>query len=277
MICEELLREGVGMLPRRVGVPDPAREARWLLAAAWGVPESRVLAGPQAVVPTDVVTRFREWVRRRAAGEPAEHLTGRCRFFGRDFQVSPDVLVPRPETELVVDTALSLALPRAARVVDVGTGSGCLAVTLSLERPAWRVVAVDTSVAALRVARRNARRTGASVAFAASDLATALAPGFDLVVANLPYIPTAELGGLPVEVRHDPVTALAGGADGLDLVRRLTDDLGRLARRCGGAILELGEHQADEVAAHAASRGLAVARRVRDVAGTERVLVLQPV
>ncbi len=276
MTCEELIREAVGRLPRRPGIPDPPREARWLLAAAWGVPESRVLSGPRAIVPADVVTRFREWVRRRAAGEPAEHLTGRCRFFGRDFAVSPSVLVPRPETELVVATALDLGLPRAARVVDVGTGSGCLAVTLALERPGWRVVAVDTSIAALRVARVNARRMGASVDVAASDLTAALAPGFDLVVANLPYIPTGELESLPVEVRHDPIAALDGGIDGLDPVRRLTDDLGRLLRRCGGAILELGEGQGDAVAELTSSHHLGVARRVRDVAGIDRVLVLQP-
>jgi release factor glutamine methyltransferase len=277
VICDELLREAAGVLPRRAGIPDPVREARWLLAAAWGVPESRVLAGPEVVVPIEVAERFRDWVRRRSAGEPAEHLTGRCRFFGRDFEVSPAVLVPRPETELVVETALALGLSSTARVVDVGTGSGCVAVTLALERPAWRVLAVDTSVPALRVARANARGLGASVAFALSDLTTALVPGLDLVVANLPYIPTGELDELPVEVRRDPQSALDGGADGLDLVRRLMDDLGRLVRRCGGAVLELGEGQADDVAAHAASCGLAVARRVRDVAGVDRAVVVQPV
>lgn len=276
MTCEELLREGAGLLPRRAGIPDPTRESRWLLAAAWGVPESRLLAGPRAIVPTDVVARFRDWVGRRSAGEPAEHLTGRCRFFGRDFEVSPSVLVPRPETELVVQTALDLGLPRTARVLDVGTGSGCVAVTLVLERPDWRVVAVDTSVAALRVARTNARRMGAPVAFAVSDLSAALAPGFDLVVANLPYIPTGELEGLPVEVRHDPIAALDGGFDGLDLVRRLADDLGRLVRPCGGAVLELGAGQGDALAAIARSRDLGVARRVYDVAGVDRVVVLQP-
>lgn len=277
MICEELLREGVERLPRRAGILDPRREARWLLAAAWGVSETRVLAGPRAIVPTEVVGRFREWVGRRRAGEPAEHVIGRCRFFGRDFEVSPSVLVPRPETELVVETALDLGLPRTAHVVDVGTGSGCLAVTLALERPEWRLAAVDASMAALKVARSNARRLGASVAFASSDLTAALAPGVDLVVANLPYIPTGALDGLPIEVRHDPVAALDGGADGLDLVRRLTDDLDRLVRPCGGAVLELGEGQCDAVTVLAESRHLGVARRVRDIAGTDRVVVLQPV
>ena len=277
MTCDELLHEAAAGLPRRAGIPNPIREATWLLAAAWGVPETRLRARPEAVVPPEVAERFQGWVRRRAAGEPAEHLTGWCRFFGRDLEVSPAVLVPRPETELVVETALALGVSRTARVADVGTGSGCLAVTLVLERPEWRVTAVDRSAAALGVARTNARRLGARVQFVRADLATALTPPVDLVVANLPYVPSREIGRLPIEVRHDPVSALDGGADGLDLVGSLVDDLPRLLPRCGAAILEIGEDQADAVTERARARRLAVARTIRDVAGVDRVLVLQPV
>jgi release factor glutamine methyltransferase len=214
------------------------------LAAAWGRTEVWVLAHDDDVVPAEVEVRFRSWIERRAAGEPAEHLTGRCSFWGREFRVSPDVLIPRPETELLVDRALALPLPPGCRAVDIGTGSGCIALTLALERPRWRVAAVDRQPRAVAVAKRNADRLGGSLGFVASDLGMALGPGWDLVVANLPYIPETELVGLPLEVHRDPRTALDGGSDGLDLVRRLVADLGRLLRPSGRALLELYEGQA---------------------------------
>jgi release factor glutamine methyltransferase len=175
----------------------------------------------------------------------------------------------------LIEVALELPLPSTARVLDVGTGSGCIAVTLAMERPGWRVSAVDLAADALALARLNAMGHGANVALFRGDLTCAVAPPIDLVVANLPYVPSADLGSLPLEVRHDPVAALDGGADGLDLVRKLLRDLARLLRVCGGAILEIGENQADMVAAFAAEADLVVARRVRDLAGCERVVVLQ--
>ncbi len=271
-----LLPEAAALLPRRPGIPDPRREARLLLAAAWGVPEVWLRAHDTDAVPPDVAARFRSWIRERAAGAPAEHLKGRCRFFGRELEVSPAVLVPRPETELLVEAALSLPVAATARVVDVGTGSGAIAVTLAVERPRWRVAGVDRSPEALAVARRNARRHDADVRLWRGDLAAAAAPGIDLVVANLPYVPTGVLPDLPVEVRREPAAALDGGADGLDPVRRLVSDLRRLLKVCGGAVLELGEDQADAVAGLARASGLAVARRLRDAAGCDRVVVLQP-
>lgn len=276
MTAAELLQDARDRLPRRTGIPDPGREARWLLAAAWGRRESWLLAHPEETVPPEVVARFESWVVRRAAGEPAEHLTGECEFWGRPFRVSRAVLVPRPETELVVEAALSLPLCGTARVLDVGTGSGCLAVTLAAERPRWQVAGVDRSLAALEVARSNAARHAPGVAFACGDLATAVVPPVDLVVANLPYVPTPAMATLPEEVRRDPLAALDGGPDGLDLVRRLLADLPRVLRACGGAVLELGEDQADAVAEAARIAGLGVARRIRDLSGCERVLVLEP-
>jgi release factor glutamine methyltransferase len=230
---------------------------------------------PEQEVPAEVEQRFRGWIERRATGVPAHHLTGRCSFWGREFEVSPAVLVPRPETELIVQVALELPLTAEARVIDVGTGSGCIAVTLAAERESWRVAAVDLQPAALAVARRNIKLHDVSIPCFLGDLTSALSPPWDLVVANLPYIPAADLEHLPLEVRRDPVSALDGGSDGLDLVRRLLSDLARVLRRCGGAVLELGENQADVVTDLAADSGLAVARRLTDAGGCDRVVVLQ--
>jgi release factor glutamine methyltransferase len=267
---------GERSLPRRRGILDPRREASWLLARAWGVEEISLRLHPDREVPAEVATRYRDWIERRAAGEPAHHLTGTCEFWGRTFAVSPAVLVPRPETELMIQVALDLPLSPTARVLDVGTGSGCIAITLAAERPKWRVSAVDISPRALDVARTNAERHRVEIAFSGGDLGASMDPPWDLVLANLPYIPSADLEDLPVEVHHDPVSALDGGPDGLDLVRRLIRDLPRLLRPCGGAILELHEGQADTVAEIAAAAGLGVARRIKDPGGCERVLVLQP-
>jgi release factor glutamine methyltransferase len=276
MTVAEALAWGAATLPTREGIPDPRREAAWLLGAAWGVEEITLWLHAEREVPEEIERRYVGWLERRAAGEPAHHLTGFCPFFGRDFEVSPAVLVPRPETELLVETALALPLSTEARALDVGTGSGCIALTLAAERPRWRVSAVDRSPAAIAVALRNRNRHGVAVSLFLGDLTTAVAPPWDLVVANLPYVPTGGIRVAPIEVRHDPPAALDGGADGLGLVRRMLDDLSRLLRLCGGAALEIGEGQAEIVAELASAAGLAVARRVRDVGGVERVIVLQP-
>ncbi len=271
----DLLREGAETLPRTDGLPDPRREAGWLLARAMGVDESWLRIHPEGPVSDDVVARYRDWLQRRATGEPAHHLTGRCSFWGRWFEVTPAVLVPRPETELLVQVVLELAVDDAARVVDVGTGSGSISVTQAAERRRRRVAAVDRSAAGRQVARRNAARHDVSVPMWLGDLTAAADPPLDLVVANLPYIPSDRLAGLSREVRHDPMSALDGGPDGLDAIRRLLSDVPRLLRPCGGVALEIGEEQADGVAEIAARCGLATARRIRDLAGHDRVVVLQ--
>jgi len=276
MTVAEALAKGSEVLPRREGIPEPRREAAWLLAAAWGVEEITLRLHPEREIPTEVCRRYRDWIERRAAGEPAHHLKGTCSFWGRDFEVSPTVLVPRPETELIITAALDLPLSAEARVLDVGTGSGCVAVTLAAERPRWGVWAVDLSLPALAVARRNRDRHEVETRLFLGNLTSAVTPPLDLVVANLPYIPTVDIERVPVEVRYDPSLALDGGSDGLNLVRRLLTDLPRLLRPCGGAVFELGENQADEVASAADAVGLAVARRVRDDCGVERIVVVQP-
>lgn len=246
-----------------------------MLAAAWGVDEVTLRLHPEREVPGEVEVRYRSWLERRADGEPAHHLTGSCPFFGREFLVTSQVLVPRPETELLVQAALDLPLPTSARVLDVGTGSGCIAVTLAAERPGWKVYGVDRSQAALAVARRNVSRHGVAVGLFLGDLTFAVEPPVDLVVANLPYIPNGDLDRLQLEVQRDPRSALDGGADGLEIVRALLADLPRLLRPGGGAVLEIGEKQVAAVASIATTGGLTIVRRVRDLGGCERVVVVQ--
>lgn len=271
----DLLAEGASALPRRRGIPDPRREAIWLLARAWGRSETWVRLDPTAPVPEDVAARYLQWIERRRAGEPAHRLTGTCPFWGREFLVTPDVLIPRPETEFLVEAALALPLPPGARALDVGTGSGCLAVTLAAERPRWRVTATDRSAPALAVAAGNALRHRVSVHLVLCDLASSVRGPFELVVANLPYIPTEALSRLPEEVRHDPREALDGGFDGLKLVRRLVADLPRLLAPGGSALLELGEGQAEAVESMASARGLVPAGRIRDLGRCDRIVHLR--
>lgn len=266
---------GAERLPRTPGLPDPRREARWLLSAAWGRDESWVLVNTDVELPPAVRRLYVEWIDRRATGEPAHHLTGVCPFWGRDFRVTPDVLVPRPETELLARAALELDLPDDARAVDVGTGSGCIAVTLAVERPTWRVTATDVSLPAAIIASDNARRHGAKLAIVCCDLTEAVARYVDLVTANLPYVPSGDLHRLSTEVRHDPVLALDGGHEGLDLVRRLLHRLPDLLAPGGRALLELGENQVAEVIRFTEESDLVLDNTVRDLGGCARVALVR--
>ncbi len=255
---------------------DPGREARFLLARLLDRPESWLLAHPEAEVDDTRQATVRLWVRRRLRGEPAHYIVGSCPFWGRELLVTPDVLIPRPETELLVERALAVPLAAAPRILDVGTGSGCLAVTLALELPSSVVSATDLSLPALALARRNAARHGARVALSCGELAKHLAGAFELVVANLPYIPDGEIAALPRDVRDfEPRAALAGGPDGADLVRRLIADLPRLLAPCGFALLEVGPGQITLLAPEVADAGLIAQAPIIDAGGVARVLILQ--
>ena len=276
MTVAELQAEAAAALTAGDGLPDPRREARWLLARTLGRPEAWLLAHAEEPVATSAEAIFRAWVARRAAGEPAHYIVGTCPFWGRLFAVTPAVLIPRPETELIVECALTVPEPERPRVLDVGTGSGCLAVTLALEFPDAAVAATDVSAEAVAVAAGNARALGASVRFAAGDLATHLRGEFDLVVANLPSVPVDEIPGLAVEIRaHEPHVALAGGEDGADLLRTFMTDLPRLLAAGGHAMLEMGPRQRSGLQAAVAASGLTEVHRGLDHAGLERVLVLR--
>ncbi len=258
------------------GVDTPELDAEVLLAHALGTDRSRLLARLSEQVPQDSRARYEALISRREALEPVAYIRGRKEFWGREFEVSRDVLIPRPETELLVERALAGREPDDATVTDVGTGSGCVAVTLALERPRWRVYGLDTSLAALELAQRNAGRLGAQVHFVRGSLLEGLPEPADLVVANLPYVPGEEIATLQPEVSEwEPREALDGGADGLDVIRALLPQLPGHTTPRARCLLELDPRQYEPLAREVGERlpGWGV-RSWRDLAGHIRVAEL---
>jgi release factor glutamine methyltransferase len=252
------------------GSDTPRLDAELLLGHALGVDRAALAMAPEREVAGPAVRVFQDLVRRRAAGrEPVAYLLGRRGFRRLDLEVDARVLVPRPETELLVEAALGL--PAGARVVDVGTGSGAVALALKDERPDLDVLATDVSDEALAVARANARRLGLDVAFRRADLLDGVG-AVDAVVSNPPYVADADRALLPPEVaRHEPAVALFGGPDGLDVVRRLVRHAGASPARL--LALEVGQGQAPAVAGLARAAGFDDVEVRRDLAGIERVMV----
>jgi release factor glutamine methyltransferase len=266
-------------LARRAGSDATGWDARLLLAHAVGHGKPLAL-DPRDEVAAAAVSSFRELWSRRIEGVPVQHLLGEWDFFGRPFFVDARALVPRPETELLIETAL-LEASAARRVLDLGTGSGILAVTWLAERRESRAIAVDVSTGALALARRNAARHGVlgRLELVAGDWTSALAPGalFDLALSNPPYLPTGDAAALSPTVRdHDPAAALFAGADGLDGIRRLLDDAPVHLAPGTPFVIEIGAGQEDavslEVAARAAWR---LERIVPDLSAIPRVAVLR--
>ncbi|MBV8516805.1 MAG: peptide chain release factor N(5)-glutamine methyltransferase [Acidobacteria bacterium] len=211
---------------------------------------------------------------RRYAGEPLQYIRGRTEFYSRTFLVDTRVLIPRPETELLVEAALERA-PRGARVVDVGTGSGCIAITIERERPDLRVFSVDRSVDALALAAANRARLESRVALATSDLLSAIDGTFALIVSNPPYVPLAEYEQLDDEVRiHEPRMALTPGPRGTELIERLLDEARSRLAPNGQVILEVGYGQEAAIREIAAMKQYAVDAFLPDLAGIPRVVVL---
>ena len=274
--AEQLVARGAHRLTRP-GIEHPRREASLLLAYLLGLSEASLLARDRAAVDPDTIWRFDELVRRRASGEPAAYLLGAREFWGRSFRVDSRVLIPRPETEHLVELTLALDLPADACVADVGTGSGALAVTLAAERPRWRVLATDISLGALAVAHANARRHG--VATRVWPVATDLLAGIDFsridaVVSNPPYVAPAEREDLQAEVAlHEPELALYASDDGLGIIERLLREA-RALRPGGWLASEIGAGQRDAaVAAAQEIGGWELADVRRDLAGRDRVVL----
>ena len=257
------------------GVDAPRLTAEVLLAHALGCDRVRLYLDFDKPLGELELATYRELVRRRAEREPTAYLVGEKEFYGRRFRVDPRVLVPRPETELVLEAALS-ALPAGGRALDLCTGSGALGVSLALERPGAQVVATDLSAEALEVARDNATRLGAAgVTFLAGDLYGPVAPGhpFDVIVSNPPYVPRGELDTLPPEVRREPRLALDGGEDGLAISRRIAAGAPSRLRPGGALVLEMHESHLDALPAICLGCGFARAEARRDLAGLPRLVV----
>ena len=233
------------------GVPEARRDASLLLSFVLGKDRTFLISHAEDPVGDDSLDQLREFVERRAAGEPLQYITGVQDFYGREFRVTPDVLIPRPETELLVEAALEVS--DGEFICDVGTGSGCIAITLLCERPMARAVAVDKSVAALEIAKFNADRLSVTdrAVFVASDCFDALDRNehqFDLIVSNPPYVSESALAGLQREVRdHEPLVALSPGADGLSVIRRLLADAPAYLKSNGHLLMEIGFDQGEKV------------------------------
>jgi release factor glutamine methyltransferase len=265
----------------RAGVPpdQAAIDAEVLARHVLGWDRAKYLASRQEPFPPAAAAQFDAAVAQREARVPVAYITGHREFWGREFEVSPAVLIPRPETELILEEALRFLSDAAGnwRIADVGTGSGCLAICLAHERPQAAVVATDLSTEALAVAGRNADRVGVSsrIRFAHTSLLAGFSGPFDLIVANPPYIPRAHEATLPPDVRdHEPEVALFGhGDDGLDDVRALLrQSAERLAPR-GRLMMEFGYGQSAAVRAGSEQAGLEVVTILKDLQGHERTLV----
>jgi release factor glutamine methyltransferase len=256
------------------GIDAPRLTAELLLAAALSCDRVRLYLDFDKPLGDPELARYRDLVRRRGEGEPTAYLVGRKDFYGRPFRVDPRVLVPRPETELVLEAALA-ALPEGGRALDLCTGSGCLGISLALERKGAKVVATDVSEEALAVARENAAALGAVVDLASGDLWSAVhgAEPFDVVVANPPYVPTGELAGLAREVRREPCIALDGGADGLSFLRRIVAGAPPRLRPGGVLCVEMHESHAGVLPGLCLAAGFERAEARRDLAGLPRFTV----
>ena len=224
-------------------------------------------------VSDEAMDRLRPLVKRRAEGEPLEYLLGGTTFAGHRVAVTPDVLIPRPETEILLEEVSKLIEPEGLPILDVGTGSGILALALAKLFPKLEIIACDISPAALAVARKNCAGF-CNIRHVECDLLdeVSLPARVQMIVANLPYIPTGQLGGLQREVRHEPRLALDGGADGLDLVRRL---IVQSTGRTRWLALELGDGQAEETKTLCLRAGCALIRILPDFTERERILVAE--
>lgn len=253
------------------GSDTPRLDAELLLAHALGVDRAALIIDPRREVTGDAVRSFQDLVRRRSVlHEPVAYLLGTKGFRHIDLTVDPRVLVPRPETELLVEAGLEL--PHGARVLDVGTGSGAVALALKHERPDLVVLGSDVSAEALAVACANRDRLGLDVEFLQADLLDGVAGPLDAVLSNPPYVAERDRASLPPDVvRHEPAGALFAGDDGLDVLRRLVPQVA--ATGAAFVALELGAGQAVAVAAMVRDAGFPDAQARRDLAGIERVVV----
>jgi release factor glutamine methyltransferase len=281
----EVLQWTTGRFSQR-GIASARLDAELLLAFALGINRVAIYTSADRLLAREELANIRAVIERRQAGQSVAAITGRKEFWGLELHVGPDVLIPRPDTETLVEAALDQlaplrkdlppeSVPTDERILDVATGSGAIALALKKQRPHATVVASDRSPKALAIARGNSERLRLGIEFYEGDLLHALPPGtapFDLITANLPYIPTADIAGLPPEVRAEPHEALDGGIDGLDLVRRLVAEAPGQLKPGGSLVLELGEGQADAVSTLLLESGFSQVGTRADLGGIARVV-----
>ena len=284
---QESMSESIGEALRgaaqaldHAGVAEARREASSLLSHVIGRDRTFLISHAEDQLAEAELRKFADAIARRARGEPAQYITGVQDFYGRSFRVTPDVLIPRPETELLVEGALQVMNANAS-VCDIGTGSGCIAVTLLCERADARAIAVDISEAALEVARQNARDHAVenriellvSDCFASLDANTRR---FDLIVSNPPYVSANALPGLQREVRdYEPLVALSPGADGLSVIRRLLVEAPAFLKTNGYLLLEIGFDQGEAVQELVKNKVWTLTQMLPDLQGIPRIVVLQ--
>ncbi len=275
MTFREALARGRAALASRAGARS---DARLILAAAAGIDMAALVARGDEMIPVVAKSRFDTYLKRRAAGEAVARILGEAEFWGLALKLNAATLVPRPDTETLVEAALEAArqMPPTVTICDLGTGSGAVAIALLTELPSARAVATDISVEALQIARENATAHGVAnrIRFEQADFAEGPEGAFDIVVSNPPYIRTAAIADLPVEVReHDPHAALDGGADGLDAYRAILSRHGSLVAPGGFLALEVGYDQGESVASLCRRAGLLEVVVRRDLAGHGRVVI----
>lgn len=256
------------------GCEQAALDARLLLQRATGLSHTAIASDPQQAVTAEALADFAAMATRRAAREPVSRILGEREFHGRRFKLTAAVLDPRPDTETVVDAALA-SLPGDARILDLGTGSGAIVITLLAERPDATGLATDLSPSALAVARANAVALGVAdrLELVEGSWFGPVVGQFDLIVSNPPYISTAEIAGLPPEVKNfDPLSALAGGPDGLDAYRAIAAEAGAFVTADGRVMVEIGAGQAADVGAVFAVHGFGLDGAFRDLGGHVRCL-----
>jgi release factor glutamine methyltransferase len=274
------VRRAVARRFREAGLDTPDLDARLIVGHALGLDLAGLMSERERPIGPSALAGIEALAARRLAGEPVARILGVKEFWGLPFAVTPAVLVPRPETETLVETALARldtvgARERPLRIGDLGTGSGALLVALLHELPQVFGIGTDRSVAAIATARENAQRLGVAsrASFVACDFGAALTGGFDLVVANPPYVASADIATLAREVRDfDPVAALDGGADGLAGYRAIVADAGRLLAPGALLAMEVGAGQSDAVSALADAAGLTAITATPDLAGIPRVV-----
>jgi len=272
-------RDAGAAVLRAAGIATAALDADVLLAHVLGVSKESLYAHPDTEMSHGAMRRYRDLIARRATGEPVAYLRGFKEFYGLRFTVDPRVLIPRPETETLVDAAREIIAGRALNLADVGTGSGAVAIAIAAHELSVHVIATDISLDALAVARENTLRNGVAdrIELREGDLLAPLSEPMDVVVANLPYLRDAELEhlvGARTSLAFEPRVAVTAGKDGLELIWRAATDLPRVLAPHGTALFEIDPHQADQVS-HLLQYAVGGATRViSDLAGDQRVVAV---